>query len=88
MNPLVEKFGHLPMWVTWKLVNKGGKKTKLPFMLNGAMASSTDPLTWVTYNTLKEKSLPMGIVLPLDQTILAIDIDKILVDNQINHECK
>ena len=38
-----------PFWVCWRWVTKNGKLTKVPFQVNGKLASSTDPSTWTTY---------------------------------------
>jgi hypothetical protein len=37
-------------WVLWKLENRKGKTTKVPYQLNNKMASSNNPETWTTYN--------------------------------------
>jgi putative DNA primase/helicase len=43
----------LPNWVCWRLEERGGKKTKIPYNLNGRMASSTDKTTWHTFDEIK-----------------------------------
>lgn len=75
-------------WVSWKLINKDGKLTKIPFKINGHPASSTDPATWVTYQEIKDKNLPIGIIFTPEETLLGVDIDKCLTDNKITHEQK
>jgi putative DNA primase/helicase len=37
-------------WVLWKLENRKGKTTKIPYQLNNKMASSNNPQTWTNYN--------------------------------------
>lgn len=71
-------------WVLWKSEKRGGKITKIPYSLSGKMASSTDPLTWDTYENVKNKKgySGIGFVLPLDNTILGIDLDKCLDENK------
>lgn len=40
----------LPQWVCWRYETRGEKRTKLPINpKTGALASSTDPLTWATF---------------------------------------
>lgn len=36
-------------WVLWKLEERDGKKTKVPYQANGYHADSTDTQTWQTY---------------------------------------
>ncbi len=74
-NPLVEQFGDQQRWVTWKMQERKGKKTKIPFDLFGSMASSTDKETWSTYHEVKMVSDNVGIVFTPEQNLLGIDID-------------
>jgi putative DNA primase/helicase len=40
-----------PQWVNWRLEKRNGDYTKVPYSSStGAMASSTDLLTWSTFN--------------------------------------
>jgi putative DNA primase/helicase len=42
-------------WVRWKLEpGANGKPTKIPYQINGAKASSTNPNTWTDYRTAVE----------------------------------
>lgn len=75
MNPLIRSFGKKSKWVTWRYATIQGKKTKIPYSLNGVKASSTDPSTWSTYNEIKNHSENIGIVFTADQLLLGIDID-------------
>ena len=36
-------------WVLWKLQNRDGKDTKVPYSVRGSMASTTDPTTWGSF---------------------------------------
>ena len=38
-------------WVLWKTQQRDGRITKLPYQVNGKMASTTDPATWADYQT-------------------------------------
>jgi hypothetical protein len=45
----------LPQWVRWRLEpGANGKPTKVPYQVNGAKASSTNPDTWTDYRTAVE----------------------------------
>ena len=85
-NPLITKYGGEKRWVTYRIIERDGKKTKVPFQTNGKPASSTDPATWVTHAELN--GAPAGIVFTESKTLLGIDIDKCLTDNKITHEQK
>jgi len=85
-NPLVEKFGSEKIWVNWQLESRDGKKTKIPYAINGRKASSTDPSTWSTYERAAEKSDKIGIVFTADQKLLGIDIDHCIENGKIVHE--
>lgn len=88
MNTLIEKFGNDKRWVAWKMQVRQGKKTKLPYQINGKLASSTDPLTWSTYDDVKKYSENIGIVFTPDKKLLGIDIDHCLKNSEIEHEQK
>lgn len=81
---LQNAFGKQKRWVTWKYKEIEGKQTKIPYQLNGAKASSTNPETWSAYEDLED--LPnIGIVFTPDQLLLGIDIDHCLEGNEIVH---
>lgn len=85
MNPLVKKYGTESRWVTWRLEERKGKKTKLPYQITGKLASSTDPTTWSTYEEVTAKFKNVGITFH-DEMILAVDIDHCLnADGKIVH---
>lgn len=78
-SPIIETYGAQKRFIAWKLETRKGKTTKLPYQLNGKLASSTDPTTWATYDEIKAKSDKVGIVLH-DSHLLVIDLDHILDD--------
>jgi len=80
MNPLIKKYKNSKIWLTWKLQEREGKKTKVPYMMNGQMAKSTDPNTWATFDEIKTEN--KGIVLH-DKKLSCIDIDHCLVNGEI-----
>lgn len=88
MNPLIKQFGKESRWVLWKLQERKGKKTKVPYSIAGDLASSTDPDTWSTYEEVKNFGDNIGIVFTPEQNLLGIDIDHCLKDNKIVHEQK
>ena len=46
-----EFLGSKKIWLVWKYEMKGGKKTKVPYQMNGSHARTNDKDTW---NTLEE----------------------------------
>ena len=90
-NPLIKKYGKKKQWVNFKLQTRNGKTTKIPYSpITKKLASSTDPLTWGTYEQALSISPQVGIVFTPDQTLLGIDIDHCLEKgtNKIIHEQK
>lgn len=85
MNPLVERYGEEKRWVNWRLEERKGKTTKVPYQINGRMASSTDPATWATHAAASIADPEhVGIVLH-DKKLVVIDIDHVLEDGKIVH---
>lgn len=58
INPenIPEDLKSLENWVGWKPEERSGNRTKVPYdPSTGELASSTDPETWVDFDTLKNK---------------------------------
>lgn len=49
-----------PQWVLWKLVERDGKVTKVPFAVDGSMAKSNDSSTWSDFRTAWKAFLAGG----------------------------
>ena len=88
MNKLIERFGSDVRWVNWRYEMVDGKQTKVPYAISGRKASTTNPETWATYETVKNVSDKVGIILKSDQLLLGIDIDHCIKDRLITHEQK
>jgi len=68
----------LNQWVCWKIILRGEQKTKVPFQPNGASASSTDPATWKTIESVIEASerfSGIGFVFTPGDPYCGIDFD-------------
>jgi len=87
-NALVQKFENDSRWVNYRKVKKGDRMTKIPYSVDGTLASSTDSATWSTYATAKKSSPQIGIVFTPARNLLGIDLDHVLVDGKIEHEQK
>jgi predicted P-loop ATPase len=67
------------IWVLWKLEERQGKKTKVPYQPNGKLASTTDPTTWSTYKQVKEavgSFSGIGLVFEPSVNVIGVDFDK------------
>lgn len=72
----------LPQWVLWSSERRGGELTKLPKQVTGAMASSTNPETWTTFDDViaaytngTERFSGPGFVFVADGGLCGIDLD-------------
>jgi len=77
------------IWVNWKYQDTpDGRKTKVPYQINGRKASSTDPNTWSTQDeTLKAKGFDgIGIVLEPTVGIIGIDFDHCVSNGQLTNK--
>jgi len=51
ITKIPEELRQIPQWVVWRLVDRDGKKTKLPFdPVSGNPASTTNPHTWRSFD--------------------------------------
>ena len=49
-NTIPDELKNYPNWVVWRIEERGGKPTKVPYTPGtNRMASSTDPQTWRTF---------------------------------------
>ena len=49
LDNIPEELRQRRQWVVWKLEERGGKPTKVPYIAGGGKASSTDSLTWRSF---------------------------------------
>lgn len=87
-NSLVANFGHESRWVNWKHEERDGIKTKVPYAINGKLASSTDPSTWSTYDEASRSSDKVGIIFREDKLLLGIDIDHVIEDGVLREDVR
>lgn len=74
-------------WVLWKELTRDGKLTKIPFRRNGETASSTDPETWDTFESVLVKYemggfAGVGYVFSKDDPYCGIDLDGCALDKK------
>jgi hypothetical protein len=67
----------LPRWVPYKLVEKDGKRSPVPYQLNGKPASSSDPHTWTTFEKAKAvlSNGYSGLQIAIEPPFVGIDLD-------------
>ena len=83
---LVQVFGEQKRWVNYRIEIVDGRRTKVPYAVTGAKASSTDSTTWSTYAVAARASDKVGIVFTAEKMLLGIDIDHCLKDGALVHE--
>ncbi len=65
-------------WVRWKLEEINGRLTKIPYQLNGSKASSTNPETWNTFDSIVKGAAidrTQGIGIMTDGSFIGFDLD-------------
>lgn len=89
----MEKIKNMPVWLLWKKEIRNDRPTKVPYQTLTKFASSTDPATWSTFNSLKEKYFKdsdttgekgIGIVFEDTANIIGIDFDHCIVDGVLH----
>jgi len=82
-----ERIKNLPQWGPYKLEMVKGRKTKVPYQLNGQRASSTDPKTWTTFAravaAVQETDAFSGVFFMLTEEngLIFIDLDSCIKDD-------
>ena len=83
INKIPEELCNLSQWVVWRLVDRGGKKTKLPFdPVSGKPASTTNPHTWRSFDAALRACerggySGLGFVFSEDDPYCGIDLDHV-----------
>lgn len=74
-------------WCAWKLEQRKGKPTKVPYQVNGIRASSTDRNTWTSFEAvsqlLSSDSQYNGHGFMVSDDIVFIDVDHCISDDGI-----
>ena len=79
-DSIPEEIKRFPNWVLWRLEERDGKYTKIPYQRNGKKADTTNPDTWDKYNYIEStrvESDGVGFVFSEDTGIIGIDWDKV-----------
>ena len=85
----------LPIWVLWRLEERKGKVTKVPYQINGRRASSTNPATWATHRDAvaawqenPDQFDGIGTVMSKQYRTVFIDIDHCIHDGSFDDRAK
>lgn len=75
------------IWCLWRLEEKQGRKTKVPYQINGTHASTAKPDTWTDFDSCHKKlgrSIYNGIGLMFHKSMgrVFIDLDHHLIDGK------
>jgi putative DNA primase/helicase len=75
-------------WILWKLEQKNGRTTKVPYSKNGSKASVSDPSTWstfedayATYINSNERYSGIGFVFTESDPFIGFDWDHVRTSN-------
>jgi putative DNA primase/helicase len=79
--PAIAELAQLPQWLLWRKVERDGKTTKVPLTITGALASSTDPTTWSSFQDCADAFVRcvgdgLGFVFTPGGGYFGIDLDK------------
>jgi hypothetical protein len=65
-------------WIVWRMIQRGGKDTKVPFQPSGVTARSDDPSTWSSFDdcvAVVEKYAGLGYVFSEGDPYTGVDFD-------------
>lgn len=68
----------LNQWILWRLVERDGKETKLPYQTDGKPAKSNDRSTWDSFVNVRQwlyQYSGLGFVFSADDDFIGIDLD-------------
>lgn len=74
-------------WVLWKLEERDGEKTKVPYMINGFRAAVNAPSMWETFQKVKltfdtlEGYTGIGYIMAEKDPFVGIDLDDVVDEN-------
>jgi putative DNA primase/helicase len=79
-NNIPTELKNTPHWILWRSENREGKKTKVPYQINGEMAQSNNKRSWSTFPTIikfyeKGGYDGIGFMFSKDDAFVGIDID-------------
>jgi putative DNA primase/helicase len=78
-----------PQWVLWRVEERQGKLTKVPYAVRGGNARADDPGTWASFDAAVaaygEKQMDgVGYVFSTDDPYCGVDLDDVLTDGVLH----
>ncbi|KFN01071.1 DNA primase [Bacillus clarus] len=79
-NQIPQELKNAPHWILWRSEVRNGKKTKVPYQINGEMAQSNNKRSWSTFPTIIKFYEQggydgIGFMFSKDDPFVGIDID-------------
>ncbi|QLI45380.1 DNA primase [Bacillus pumilus] len=84
-----QELKNAPQWILWRSEERDGKKTKVPYQIDGSMAQSSNKRTWSTFPTIlkfynNRDYDGIGFMFSKDDPFIGIDIDHCVKDGVLS----
>ncbi|MBU8574956.1 phage/plasmid primase, P4 family [Bacillus pumilus] len=84
-----QELKNAPQWILWRSEERDGKKTKVPYQIDGSMAQSSNKRTWSTFPTIlkfynNRDYDGIGFMFSKDDPFIGIDIDHCVEDGVLS----
>ncbi|WP_069839650.1 phage/plasmid primase, P4 family [Bacillus sp. F56] len=84
-----QELKNAPQWILWRSEERNGKKTKVPYQIDGSMAQSSNKRTWSTFATImkffnEQEYDGIGFMFSKDDPFIGIDIDYCVDDGVLS----
>ncbi|MEC5229989.1 phage/plasmid primase, P4 family [Bacillus inaquosorum] len=84
-----QELKNAPQWILWRSEEHKGKKTKVPYQIDGSMAQSSNKRTWSTFATImkffnEQEYDGIGFMFSKDDPFIGIDIDHCVNDGVLS----
>lgn len=84
-----QELKNAPQWILWRSEERNGKKTKVPYQIDGSMAQSSNKRTWSTFATIMkffnvQEYDGIGFMFSKDDPFIGIDIDHCVNDGVLS----
>jgi putative DNA primase/helicase len=88
-NQIPDELKNTPQWIVWRSEEREGKKTKVPYQVNGTMAQSNNKRSWSTFHTAvlafnTGNYNGIGFMFSKEDPYIGIDIDHCVSDGVPN----
>lgn len=89
-NQIPAELKNTPHWILWRSEVRNGKKTKVPYQINGEMAQSNNKRSWSTFPTIikfyeQGDYDGIGFMFSKDDPFIGIDIDHCIQEGALTN---